>query len=103
MKEIITEPQVYDMGHGYGILADIDNCTLKDVLDFFENSKTWGIITVYSERGEIIRKFDYSVDYDVKDKNKEFYHNFYSWDYSSQVKKVKFMYCYCRREIEIYL
>lgn len=52
------------LGSGEGYLEITDKVTLAEVLKFYEYSNSWGVITIYNNSGEIIRKFDYDVHYD---------------------------------------
>lgn len=97
--EKITIPQKCDMGSGYGYLEIIDKVTLAEVLEFYKYSNSWGIITIYNDSGEIIRKFDY----DVHSNNNILYHQLSSWEYKFLVKKVNFTYCHQNKDIEIFL
>ena len=97
--EKITIPQKCDMGSGDGYLEITDKVTLAEVLKFYEYSNSWGIITIYNNSGEIIRKFDY----DVHSNNNILYHQLSSWEYKSLVKKVNFTYCHQNKDIEIFL
>ena len=98
MKEVITQPQMSDMGNGSGIIADVEGYTLREVLDFCaKNSKDWGTVCIYDE-DEIIRKFDY----DLYSAN-IFYHHLTGWQYQKIVKEVKFNYCFMNKDIDIFL
>ena len=97
--EKITVPQMCDMGNGDGYLEITDKVTLAEVLEFYKHSNSWGVITIYNNSGEIIRKFDYDVHYD----HDILYHQLSSWEYKSLVKKVNFTYCHQNKDIEIFL
>jgi hypothetical protein len=98
MKEVITQPQMSDMGNGDGIIADVAGYTLREVLDFCaKNSKDWGTVCIYKEN-EIIRKFDYDLHSD-----NIFYHHLAGWQYQKTVKEVTFNYCFMWKNIDIFL
>ena len=97
--EKITIPQKCDMGSGDGYLEITDKVTLAEVLKFYEYSNSWGIITIYNNSGEIIRKFYYDFHYD----HDILYQQGSYWKYKSLVKKVNFTYCHQNKDIEIFL
>ena len=92
--EKITIPQKCDMGSGDGYLEITDKVTLAEVLEFYKYSNSWGIITIYNDSGEIIRKFDYDVHYD----HDILYHQLSSWEY-----KLCQSYSYSLYEYTMYL
>ena len=98
MEKIIDVPQKSDMGSGFGHYENINGRTLKEVLDWLEeNTKTWGVITIYNDN-KIIRKFDYELyNYHC------FYHNLNDWKGELKVSAIKFDYCFMYENIDIYL
>lgn len=98
MKEIITDPQISDMGSGFGYVEGAPGRTLEEVLNFYaKNSETWGTVCIY-EKEDIVRKFDYDTF-----NNNIFYHKLNGWEYQLIVKKVKFEYSFMNKDIDIYL
>jgi hypothetical protein len=97
LKEIITQPQQSDMGHGNGYVKGIDNCTLKEILDFYAKNNNWGTICIYN-KDKIVRKFDYDTY-----NNNIFYHHLSGWQYKLPVIKVLFQYCFMQKDINIYV
>lgn len=98
MKEVITQPQMSDMGIGEGIIADAAGHTLREVLDFCaKNSTDWGTVCIYDGK-EIIRKFDYNLYND-----NIFYHHLEGWQYQKTVEEVTFNYCFMGKNIDIFL
>lgn len=99
MKEVITRPQMSDMGSGSGYLDGATGCTLREVLDFYtKNSKDWGTVCIHDRKYDTIRKFDYDTY-----NNNVFYHHLSGWEYQLIVKEVKFEYCFMNKDIDIYL
>lgn len=98
IKEIITDPQISDMGCGFGCVEGATGRILEEVLNFYaNNSKTWGTVCIHGE-DDIIRKFDYDTY-----NNEIFYHNLSGWEYQLIVKEVKFYYCFMNKDINIYI
>lgn len=98
VKEVITRPQMSDMGSGCGYVDSAFGCTLREVLDFCAKyNNTWGTICIY-RNGNIVRKFDYDTY-----NNNVFYHHLSGWEYQLTVKEVKFNYCFMNKNIDIYL
>lgn len=97
MKEVITNPQKSDMGSGFGYVDGVVGCTLKEILEFYANSKTWGTVCIY-RKGNVVRKFDYDTY-----NNNVFYHHLSGWEYQLVVKEAKFSCCFMNKNIDIYL
>ena len=99
MKEVITAPQQSDMGDGHGYIANVEGCTLKQVLDYLnKNSNSWGTVTIRDGK-RIVRLFDYNT----WSGNNIFYHHLRGWEYKLTVKRVSFIECFMQRDIFITL
>lgn len=99
MREVITRPQMSDMGSGCGYIKGASGCTLEEVLNFCSNnSKTWGVVSIYNKNEDIVRKFDY----DTYGKN-IFYHHLSGWEYELIVREALFIYRFMNKDIDIYL
>ena len=98
IKEVITSPQISDMGDGSGYVEYAEGCTLKHILNFYEHDKSWGTVCIHNKNLDIIRKFDYD-NYN----NNVFYHHLDGWWYKAYVKKVEFKYSFMAKDIDIYL
>lgn len=95
----ITQPQKSDMGSSFGYIENSHGIPLQEVLNWIEsNTITWGIVTIYNNEGNIIRKFDY----DLYNSN-QFFHWLNGWQYSNLVEKVRFEDCFMCRDFDIYL
>lgn len=98
MREVITRPQMSDMGSGFGYVEGAVGCTLEEVLNFYaKNSKDWGTVCIH-RKNNIVRKFDYDTY-----NNNIFYHHLSGWEYNLTVEEVKFDYCFMNKNIDIYL
>lgn len=99
MKRVITEPQKSDMGDGFGIYEFEKEDSLYDFLEWYKQcNHTWGRITIFDKKGQILRKFDY----DLYDEN-QFYIHLSGWEYDLSLKEIKFNYCFMCENVEIYL
>ena len=95
----ITQPQKSDIGSSFGYIENSHGIPLQEVLNWIEsNTITWGIVTIYNNEGNIIRKFDY----DLYNSN-QFIHWLNGWQYSNLVEKVRFEDCFMCRDFDIYL
>lgn len=99
MERVIDHPQKSDMGNGYGHYEGIDGMNLREVLDELRKTlKSWGIITIYQGRDDIIRRFDFDLY-----SNKVFYHDLVSWQYNYVVCKIDYDYYFMLENINIYV
>lgn len=100
ITEKTTIPQASNCGMGWGILEGIQNKSLKEVLEFIkENFKTWGTCSILDiSDNTVIRKFDYDL---YNNDNKIFYYHHLNWELGQKVHKVKFSFCYMKRDITI--
>ena len=98
IREVITRPQMSDMGSGFGYVEGVVGAPLKEILNFYaENSSNWGTVCIH-RNDNIVRKFDYDTY-----NNNTFYHHLSGWEYQLTVKEVKFNYCFMNKDIDIYL
>ena len=98
MERKIETAQTCDMGFGMGRYLFQENTTLDDFLCWYEkNSKTWGVITIFNRKGEVVRKFDY----DLYNSHNYYYH--LSWERNKVVKKISFIYSWMSEDVQIYL
>ena len=96
MKRIITEPH---MGSGFGIYKFEKGKVLYDFLEWHKNnSRTWGVISIFDKQGNYIRIFDYDL-YD----DEVYYHYLSCGEYDLPLREIKFNYCLMREDIQIYL
>lgn len=101
MKRVIDYPQASDMGSGVAHYEDVKGMTLDEFLKEYPKkvSGTWGVITIYLNDMEILRKFDYSL---ANNSSYNFYTHL-SWRGSKKIDKVTVKYCFNGEDINIYL
>ena len=94
------QPQTCDMGFGIEELVPEEPMNLKEVLNEIENKwDCWGTITIIDWENDIWRKFDYNI----YNKDHQFYHDLAGWMYFKIVKKIKCQSCFMNNKIEIYV
>ena len=91
-------PQTCDMGSDYQIYEFTEETSLQETLIWIKhNLSAWGTVTIKTNNGEIIRKFDYDLYND-----KQFYCNL-SWEKLKKVKKISSHSCFMSCDIDIEL
>ena len=96
LKEIITDPQICDMGSGYGKFIWEKPIILREALAYLKNNlNSWGTIEIINWTSELYRKFDY----DVHRGENEFYFRPTDPILNHFVKEITFEYCFMNYDI----
>lgn len=98
IKPITIYPQKSDMGSDYQIYEFTEETSLEAVLIWIKNNlSTWGVITIKTNNGEVVRKFDYDLYND-----QQFYHHL-NWERLKKVDKMSSHSCFMNCDIDIEL
>lgn len=97
ITEKITISQDSNCEMGWGRLEDVQGKPLKEILEFIKRTfKTWGTCSILDKSDNmVIRKFDYDLY------NTKIFYCHLNWELNQKVYKVKFSFCYMKRDITI--